>query len=192
MSDSRPVRTSTSRRALIKLFSVVLLICISVSLAGCSLHSLVGDGRGDWTLELFGGYGIVKVNAYCINLVRQLEDGAGSTYIIPNFYVLGFQTSEPYILLKGIRCENTFATDVERSSTDYSYYLFNTANGMLAGPYASFDELAHSCTDYALLVQDTWLSPESLVNAAKSNRGEHGDTYYYYCKPETAVAASAA
>lgn len=189
MSDSRPVRTLASRRALIRLLSVTLLLCICVSLSGCSLHSLVGDGRGDWTLELFGGYGIVKVNAYCINLVRQLEDGAGSTYIIPNFYVLGFQTSEPYILLKGIRCENTFATDVERSSTDYSYYLFNTANGMLAGPYASFDELASFCADHALLVQDTWLSPESLVNAAKSNRGEHGDTYYYYCKPEKAAAA---
>lgn len=191
MSDSRPVRASTSRRALIKLFSVVLLICICVSLAGCSPYSLVGDGRGDWTLELFGGYAIVKVNSYCINLVRLLDDGAGSTYIIPNFFVQGFQTSEPYILLKGIRCEEEFATEEELKSTDYSFYLFNTADGMLAGPYASFDELAHSCADYALLVQDTWLSPQSLINGIEPKRGEHGNTYYY-CKPETAVAASAA
>ncbi|MBE6967255.1 MAG: hypothetical protein E7444_02290 [Ruminococcaceae bacterium] len=176
---------------MIKLLSVALLLCICVSLSGCSLHSLVGDGRGDWTLELFGGYAIVKVNSYCINLVRLLEDGAGSTYIIPNFFVQGFQTSEPYILLKGIRCEGEFATDIERNATDYSYYLFNTADGMLAGPYASFDELAHSCADHALLVQDTWLSPQSLVNGIEPKRGEHGNTYYY-CKPETAVAASAA
>ncbi len=191
MSAPRPVRTLANRRALIRLLSITLLVCICVSLSGCSLHSLVGDGRGDWTLELFGGYGIVKVNAYCINLVRLLEDGAGSTYIIPNFFVQGFQTSEPYILLKGIRCEGEFATDEELKSTDYSFYLFNTADGMLAGPYASFDELAHSCADYALLVQDTWLSPQSLINGIKSNRDEHGNTYYY-CKPETAVAASAA
>ena len=191
MLASRPVRILANRRALIKLLSVALLLCICVSLAGCSPYWLVFAGRGDWTLELFGGYAIVKVNSYCINLVRLLDDGAGGTYIIPNFYVLGFQTSEPYILLKGIRCENTFATDVERSSTDYSFYLFNTADGMLAGPYASFDELAHSCTDYALLVQDTWLSPQSLINGIKSNRDEHGNTYYY-CKPETAVAETAA
>lgn len=191
MSDSRPVRASTSRRVLIKLLSVALLVCLCVSLAGCSLHSLLGDGRGDWTLELFGGYAIVKVNSYCINLVRQLDDGAGGTYIIPNFFVQGFQTSEPYILLKGIRCEEEFATEEELKSTDYSFYLFNTADGMLAGPYASFDELAHSCADYALLVQDTWLSPQSLINGIKSNRDEYGNIYYY-CKPETAVAETAA
>lgn len=192
MSGSRPVRILRNNRVMIKLLSVSLLLCLFVSLAGCSLHALGGDARGDWTLELYGGYAIEKVNSHCINLVRLFDDGTGGgTYIIPNFFVQGFQTSEPYILLKGIHCEERFATDVELNATDYSYYLFSTADGMLAGPYASFDELVSSCADHALLVQDTWLIPQSLINAATPKHGEHGSTYYY-CKPETAVAETAA
>ena len=70
---------------LIKL--LITMLIISIALSSCSAEWWLGDGRGDWTLDLFEGYRIAKINSREIILARKMfPNDSGGAHVLPNYF----------------------------------------------------------------------------------------------------------
>ena len=75
---------------------------VSLLLCSCSLDWWLGDGRGDWTVDLFEGYAVSKINSREIILVHKDDpDATGGSIILPNFFVTAYQLHKPYVCIEG-------------------------------------------------------------------------------------------
>lgn len=141
--------------------AVIVIIALSLLLGGCSAKWWVGDGRGDWTLDVCSGYYISKINSREILFVHKAKpDDSGSKIIIPNYFVTAFQTQEPYIFLEGIQTEKITISDDELDRREIKYYIVNSIDGTVIGPFETYDALLHMCNSLALEIQDEWSKTE--------------------------------
>ncbi len=142
---------------------VTVLILLSV-MCGCSADWLFGDGRGDWTVELCGGYTLTKVNGYEIVFGHKMDSpAAGSSILLPNCFISAYQVQEPYIFLEGIPTKSWAASEEELQSKTRNYYLVNTDNGEISGPYESFDALSNDCGSLAIEIPEEWVQTSKRV-----------------------------
>ena len=161
-----------------RLFTAYVIILF---LSACSADWWVGDGRGDWTLDLYEGYGISKINSNEILLVRKENpNDSGVAIILPNYFVIAYQLHEPYICLEGIHTQEISASEDELNDMVISYYLVDTANGEVIGPFESQDDYVERCSSLGFEIEDEWIKTnEKSVRAALpppkliSNSGDH-------------------
>ena len=96
-------------------------------------------GLGDWNYKLSNGYEIWRVNSQKIILVKTDDDITGETVI--DSYITSFCYNERYVGIKRIPIDddvenfNFEKIDIEKA-TQY-YYLFDTSNEIVYGPYDS-------------------------------------------------------
>lgn len=141
----------------------VLVGLIAFLLGGCSDATdywWVGDGRGDWTLELCSGYAISKINSRQIALIhRENPESRGGSFVIENYHVVGYRLHEPYLCVEGIRTAGRTATDEELTSAALSYCLVDTASGQVFEPTESYGKFAKICGIYGLDTDEEWTKP---------------------------------
>ena len=136
--------------------SLCVLLCI-ILLTGCSSDWLVGDGRGDWTLELCAGYAVSRINAHEILVGHKNKpDAPGYEIVIPNYFVTAYQIQKPYICFQGIPTQGSCITDEERLNGKLSYYLIDTVSGEVNGPYPSYIDFLEYCRTIPLELTQEW------------------------------------
>ena len=150
-----PIRIQLNGRMLLKVTIAVLVLILFLS--ACSVEWWVGDGRGDWTLDLIEGYGISKINSMEILLIhKENPNDSGGSIILPNYFVIAYQLHEPYIYLEGIHTQGISASEDELSNMVLSYYLVDTTNGEVIGPFESCDDFVERCCSLGLEIEDEW------------------------------------
>lgn len=102
---------------------------------------MIGGIRGDWDVNLYGEYDLVRVNSHCIQISKKACESGWHT-MIPRFFVTGFSIREPYILLEGIPTADNFISDQEKEARILSYYALNTTDDSVIGPFDTADELS--------------------------------------------------
>lgn len=136
---------------------IIAVMILSSILAGCSADWWVGDGRGDWTLDLCGGYSIDKINSREILVGKENSSDSGRSIVISNYFVTAYQLHEPYICLEGIHTQKITISDEELKDRVLSYYLIDATDGEVIGPFESFDEYADCCNSHELEIKNEWL-----------------------------------
>lgn len=151
-----PTRIQLNGRMLLKVTIATLVLILFLS--ACSVDWWVGDGRGDWTLDLYEGYGISKINSNEILLVhKENPNDSGGSIILPNYFVIAYQLHEPYICLEGIRTQERSVSEDELNDMVLSYYLVDTTNGEVIGPSESHDDFVERCSSLGLEIEDEWI-----------------------------------
>ena len=160
MTGMQSIHITRSGKKFLKVFSVIL--ALSFVLSACSYEDLLGAGRGDFTLDLCGGYGIAKINSKSIIFIKRNEKNPDilSDALEENFFVLGYQMEKPYIFLQGILPRNGLITDAELEARQLSYYVVNSATDEIAGPFRSYDSFAEHCASLSINISDEWIKPE--------------------------------
>ena len=125
-------------KAIKKLLPLGLVFALLLSFCSCTLDRLVGDGRGDWTVDLQNGYAISKINSREILIIHKenVEDSGGEI-VISNYFVKAYQVQKKYICLEGIRTEGMAATEQELEAAQRIYYIINTDTGEIIGPLSN-------------------------------------------------------
>ncbi len=122
---------------------ILTIICLLLFCA-CSLlpDSCIGNlGRGDWAVNIYGEYELVRVNSRGITIGKRY-DGQGWSNPIPQFFITGFCVREPFILLEGIKTADTFLSDEEMDARILSYYALNTTDNSVIGPFDTAEALS--------------------------------------------------
>jgi hypothetical protein len=159
MIDTQPMNIRRNGKALFK--TIIVALTVMSTLCACSAYWFVGDGRGDWTLDLFDGYVICRVNSYEILLGHKENPAdAGGSIIIPNFYISGYQLYKPYICLEGVRTKKMAASDEELNNMQLSYYLIDTTTDEVFGPFTTFDDLVKYGDSIQLEISESWIKPQ--------------------------------
>ncbi len=139
---------------------VLLFAAVSVTLSGCR-YLLIFAGRGDYEIELFNGYYITRVNSRCIVLsYKDDPEASGSSAGLDRFFITGYQLYEPYIGLAGIDTHDVYITDEELDLRVTTYYLIDTVQGNVAGPFESIDAYTQYCATLNLDVREGWIQPK--------------------------------
>lgn len=151
-----PIHIQQNGRMLLKV--TIAVLAFALLLSGCSADWWVGDGRGDWTLDLYEGYAISKINSNEILLVhKENPNDLGGSIILPNYFVMAYQLHEPYICLEGIHTQEISASEDELNDMVLGYYLVDATNGEIIGPFESYDDFAESCSSLGLEMKDEWI-----------------------------------
>lgn len=136
--------------------SLCVLACL-ILLTGCSADWFVGDGRGDWTIDLCAGYTICKINSNQILIgYEKQSELAGGTIVIPNFFVTAYQIQGSYICIQGIRTQGSCITEEERTGGRLCFYLIDTLSGETYGPYLSYIDFLEYCRTISLELAQEW------------------------------------
>lgn len=122
-----------------------VFICIILLLfCACSLlpDSCIGNlGRGDWAVNIYGEYELVRVNSRGITIGKR-HDGQCWSNPIPQFFITGFCVRELFILLEGIKTADTFLSDEEKDARILSYYALDTTDDSVIGPFDTAEALS--------------------------------------------------
>lgn len=123
----------------------LIVLTVSSFLYGCTDGWISGEGRGDWSIELINGYEIDRINSNEKILGRKLNPGdSEGRIVLSNYYIIGYQLQDPYIILEGIPTAGLVVSDEELKASVLFYYLIDTSSDSINGPYASYDELKNN------------------------------------------------
>lgn len=126
--------------------TIAALVFIWLLLGGCSMDQWAGDGRGDWTLDIGEGYCITRVNTYEILVgYKHDPDVAGSEIVIPYYFVTAYQEDDHYFMFEGIHTQKWAVSDDELSKRILIYYIIDTSDDTLLGPFESITEFEEMC-----------------------------------------------
>jgi hypothetical protein len=136
----------------------IVILVFALLFSGCSAEWWAGDGRGDWTLDLCEGYAISKINSKEILFIHKGNpDDSGGSIVLPNYFVIAYQLHEPYIYLEGIRTQRITASEDELNNKVLSYYLVDTTNDEVVGPFESHDDFWEHGNSLGLEMTDEWI-----------------------------------
>ena len=160
LNGLQPIRIQQNGQWIIK--ATIAIVVFALLLSACSAEWWFGDGRGDWTLDLYGGYAITKINSKEILFIfKEDPNDSGGSIIIPNYFVLAYQLYESNIFLAGINTQGMSASEDELNNGALSYYLVDAVNGKVIGPIESRDEFGDCCSSWGLELKDEWIKTES-------------------------------
>ena len=143
-------------RMFIRFFSV--LLCLLLCLNGCSSEFWVGEGRGDWKVEILPEYYIFRVNSHAIYLCHKGSEDVSYSCVIDKYFVTAYQTHTSIICLEGITTADDFASDEELKSRIVCYYLVNTSNEEVNGPFDTIEGFTEYCTEKGLNIEkEGWI-----------------------------------
>ena len=151
-----PTHIQQNGRMLLK--ATIAILVFTLFLCACSADWWVGDGRGDWTLDLYEGYAISKINSNEILLIHKEDpNNSGGSIILPNYFVIAYQLHKPYICLEGIHTQGLSASEDELNDMVLNYYLVDTTSGEEFGPFESYDDFIERCSSLGLNIEDEWI-----------------------------------
>ena len=141
----------TSRKNSQRFEGIVVFLCLAALLCGTTgCFQLVKNvreffdpddfSRGDWYLELTGGYQLDQVNSNCIVLEKK-DAKLGEQTVIQNYYVTRYCVEWPYICVEGIPTKDPFITDEEKRNYDVTYYVVDTERDIIEGPFQTLSEM---------------------------------------------------
>ena len=154
-----PTHIQPNGQMLLKVTIVTLAFILLLS--GCSVDWWVGDGRGDWTLDLCAGYSIVKINSREILLGYKESPDAPGRSIISNYFITAYQVHDPYIFLEGIQTQKITISDDELRNRVLKYYLVDTTDGEVVGPFESYDGFVEHCSFLGLEIKEEWIKTKN-------------------------------
>lgn len=170
LSGAQHINIRPNGRMLLSMVMVTLIFAILM--CSCSSYTLVGDGRGDWSHELCGGYYLVKVNSKCISLTyKENSNDSFTEYVLPPFFVTSYQLHKPYICVEGILTEGSFATEKELSEKKVTYYIVNYESNEIIGPFESYDEFFSQCESLAIKLNIHWNSTQDIEQSKQLGDG---------------------
>lgn len=160
LNGMRSTRTQQNGQILVKVIIVALVLASFLS--GCSTDWCVGDGRGDWTLDLYKGYAISRINSNEILLIhKENPNDSGGSIVVQNYFVTAYQLHEPYICLEGICTKKIAASEDELNDQVLSYYIVDTSSGKVIGPFESYHDFEVCCTSLTLEIRNEWTKTNS-------------------------------
>lgn len=136
MSGLQYLRKRQSGKRFIKLTILMLIAC--TTFLGCAdpiTSILPGSGRNDWNIQLSDQYYIVKVNSRCKSISKATASPGVYKDVLRCFYVTKYCVSDPFIAFEGIPTKGNFASEEELASDNRQYYLLDTRDESLYGPY---------------------------------------------------------
>ncbi len=149
-------RIQLNGRMLLKV--IIVAVVLTLFLSACSADWWVGDGRGDWTLDIHKGYAISKINSNEILLVfKKNPNDSGGSIVLPNYFVVAYQLQEPYICLEGIRTQRMSASEEELNNMALSYYIVDTNSDDIIGPFEFYEDFVKHCDSLKLEMKDEWI-----------------------------------
>ena len=140
---------------------ILFVVCCSLCLLsmGCDF----GNPTGDWEYEdLPNGYGVWRINSKCISLqyhIEELSKGSRHSSTIIPAYVSAVCNNDRYIAVRWTNPEEIDFNDV--SGHDFStakYYVVDTSNDTIYGPYDTEEEYHDQCQELAIENMSDWLS----------------------------------
>lgn len=138
----------------------IAVLVLTIFLSSCSAEWWLGDGRGDWTLNLIDGYCIDKINSKEIVIIHKKNpNDLGGSFVVPRYFVTAYQVHEHYICLEGIHMQGLSISEDELNARVLSYYLIDTTNDEVIGPFESYDVFVEHCRSLALEIKDEWIQP---------------------------------
>ena len=156
LNGLQPIRTQQNGQLIIK--ATIVIVVVALLLSACSADWWVGDGRGDWTLDLYSGYAISKINSKEILLIyKENPNNSGGSIILPNYFIMAYQLHEPYIFIAGIHTQGLSASEDELNNGMLSYYLIDASDGKVIGPLETHNDFADCCNSLGLDLKDEWI-----------------------------------
>lgn len=156
MNGSPLTHIQQNGRMLLKM--TLIAVILSVLFCGCSSYWLVGDGRGDWTLDLKEGYAISRINSREILLIhKENPDDAGGEIVISNYFITAYQLYEPYICLEGIKTQGMAASEDELNNMVLSYYIIDTTSAEVIGPFESQNGFIEHWSSLGINLEEEWI-----------------------------------
>lgn len=141
-----------SNLAILCRFSIVILLLFT-SLSGCN---------SDWSYELPNNYAITRANKRTVALTYKEPTSSVSEIVIRNYYVLRVCTIDKYILTEGVHTLGIQASDEELDmleSTSTIYYLIDSVDGTLYGPFRTEDALKTQLQEIGNNANIFWIYP---------------------------------
>lgn len=140
---------------------IIVILMVAICLTGCSdafMDWLVGDGRGDWKIELINDFYIFQTNTYSISLtIYNPEVGNYSYALDEKCYITSYQLQDPYIYVMGIPYEGDAITESEWQNTPTVFYCVNSLTREAVGPFDTEVALQEYCSATGLHISDKWL-----------------------------------
>ncbi|MBP3686072.1 MAG: hypothetical protein J6J21_03480 [Clostridia bacterium] len=160
----------TGRRFSVKIRLLLFILCIALCLSSCTplLEWIVGDGRGDWTLNLIADYYLVRSNAHNITISfcrHYSAEGEPHMFrtVLAYTFVTAYEVHDPYICVEGIPTEKeTGASDEELESLKRVYYLLDTTEHTTEGPFETFGDFFEHCKTVGITPTRNWVSTKEL------------------------------
>ncbi len=139
----RRIRYIRSGNAVIKRLMVLLALIL---LTGCLPSEWMEKQfpSRDWYLDLKDDYRLNRLNKYDIWIEKKLEKYRG-IILIDEYSITSYAIGEETIYLKGISTENKKPSEIDRENGEPVYYLIQTSNEMICGPFSSETELKNFC-----------------------------------------------
>lgn len=98
----------------------------------------------DWEIQLCEEYYITRENSSSKKICKATEFPGVYSHVLPYFYVTKYYVTDPYICFEGIPTEGLIASEEERTSDNWQYYVLDVSDGNLCGPYDTEDALLTS------------------------------------------------
>ncbi len=143
----------------------ISLICVIV-LSGCSstfMEWFVGDGRGDWSVQLIDEYVLFKTSSRSVEICRRENptDTNCSFVMTTPFFVTAIQVDDPFIAVEGIPTSGPFITEEELRTDTRHYYLIDADGDNLYGPYVDLDAFLDYCISVGYESNEIWIKVNS-------------------------------
>ena len=152
--------THTKQNGTLFLKMISIVLALVVFLCGCThecVEWFLGDGRGDWGLELINGYWILKINSRNVLLSKEHDNTTGWSTKINGYYVTSYQLNDKYIFTEGFKNEGNSITDEELENPIIYYYIVNTLTDEIFGPFETYRDFLEQCDLLSIKDNDTWL-----------------------------------
>lgn len=120
------------------LICIYLIIMLSL-LTACRWFNADGF-RGDWYLDIYGDYRLNRINSRTI-CIEKRDPKLGGIGGVKNYFVTRYVVVDSFICVEGIRTKEWAISQEELDDHILSYYIIDTQNDVIAGPFDLVDSL---------------------------------------------------
>lgn len=131
---------------------ILIILTLLTLLSGCN-----GGDRDSTIIELHSGYAILFVNSGRVVLGKARPHGLSHEILIPNYFVTEYIVEEEALFIKGIITKDKYATETEKNSNDFAYYIVDAKEESIIGPFFTEDELWERADQLGALPPNDWV-----------------------------------
>jgi hypothetical protein len=137
-----------------KLLGRVVVIVLLLSI-GLTIYSLASDKESN-TTTIIDNYALVKESSRSVYIIRDNgnKNTANSTTTIVESIIISYATDGDYIAAKQTAVPDS--EEVKPDFTSFSYWLIDTAQDRIYGPFNNDADWGEKCTELGLNF-DEWL-----------------------------------
>ena len=167
MRGASIIKKNTTRRRNIIVLICCLFISICLSFCSCKIESPTGD----WSYDLPNEYSIQRLNPRQIVLVSsrgiRIDGQNAVTHNRIESYITSFCTDGKYVAVRHV---NPSEVDFENYSGNTfdkaAYFLVDTSNDELYGPFDTLDDFNNCCELIGVGQLSQWIDTYPMPNGA--------------------------